>query len=81
MGSSAMTLGCETERGRRRRYATYRRIMKRMMLVGEEIRGTTVAARLGKGNVEVGKGGRAERGVAGDWEVVVIAVSRFLGSG
>jgi hypothetical protein len=51
--------------------------MKRMMLVGEEMRGTTVAARLGKGNVEVGKGGRAVRGVAGDWEVVVIVVWRF----
>jgi hypothetical protein len=57
-------------------------MMKRMMLVGEEMRGTTVAARLGKGNVEVGKGGRAVSGVAGDWEVVVILVwRRFLGPG
>jgi len=55
--------------------------MKRIMLVGEDTSGRTVAARLGKGNVEVGKGGRAARGVAGDWEVVAIIVSTFPGQG
>jgi hypothetical protein len=55
-------------------------MMNRMMLVGEEMSGRTVAARCGKGNGE-GEEETAVRGVAGDWEVVVIAVSRFLGSG